>query len=76
MAQYLDKTGLTYYTTKIKSYVDGKASGITKEEADATYAAKSVLASSSTNGLMSTTDKDALDSIIKQLLLENTFSIP
>lgn len=64
MTQFLDKTGLSHYTTKMKEYIKNNAGGISKDEADATYAAKSVLASSSTNGLMSMADKDALDSIV------------
>ena len=64
MTQFLDKEGLQRYTTKIKEYIANHAGGITKDVADATYASKTTLASSSTNGLMSSSDKDAIDSII------------
>lgn len=68
MTQFLDKSGLEYYTTKLKEYISAQTTaGISKTEADKIYVAKTdwVPATDNKNGLMSSTDKEALNSIIK-----------
>lgn len=70
MTQFLDKTGLQYYTTKIKQYIQAQTTtGISKSEADKTYVAKTDLtnATSSKAGLMAADDKYALDAITEKV---------
>lgn len=69
MAQFLDKDGLQYYTNKIKTYIQSQTTtGISKTEADKLYVAKTDLtaATTSKDGLMSSDDKTALDTIVEK----------
>jgi hypothetical protein len=59
MAQYLDKEGLEYYTSKMKSYIASQASGISQDDADKRYASKSI-ATTTSDGLM---DKDSFSKV-------------
>lgn len=59
MTQYLDKEGLEYYTSKMKSYIRSQASGISQDDADKRYASKSI-ATTTSDGLM---DKDSFSKV-------------
>lgn len=69
MTQFLDKTGLQYYTTKLKKYIQAQTTtGISKSEADKTYVAKTDLTEATTSkaGLMSADDKEAMHELIEK----------